>query len=263
MHPDIRDSQLAKISPLPRTGHGLTIVKIGLLTLAVELVIMLGIFWLDLTISDWKLALVDASLLAAIVAIISYFAFVRPKDRQIREVMAALDEAKRSAEDLARFDALTGVLSRRALIEALDAEVARAKRYGSALTCLMLDLDHFKTINDSYGHQCGDKVLRRIARVFSEQCRTNDHVGRYGGEEFLIILPETPIDAGTVFAERVRLKVAETALDKIEGHITVSIGVAEWLDGDGSASKLVSKADRALLEAKASGRNCIATHKPV
>lgn len=262
MHQVKQETQLTQTSPAPRTGFGLTIVKIALVALAVELVIMLGIYWLELPLADWRLALADASLLAVIVATVSYFAFVRPKDRQVRKVMAALEEARRDAEDLARFDALTGVLSRRALVEVRDAEVARAKRYGSALTCLMLDLDHFKTINDTYGHQCGDKVLRRIARVISEQCRTSDHVGRYGGEEFLIILPETPIDAATVLAERVRLKIAETTLDEIEEHITVSIGVAEWFDADDSATKLVAHADRALLESKASGRNCVSTYTP-
>jgi diguanylate cyclase (GGDEF)-like protein len=176
--------------------------------------------------------------------------------------MAALEEARRDAEYLARFDALTDVLSRRALVESLDAEIARAERYGSALTCLMLDLDHFKNINDTYGHQCGDAVLQRVARVISEQCRTTDHVGRYGGEEFLIILPETPIDAATALAERLRLAVAATPLDRIKEHITVSIGVAGWLGGDGSANGLIAEADQALFESKAAGRNCVTTREP-
>ncbi|MGI9248031.1 MAG: GGDEF domain-containing protein, partial [Woeseiaceae bacterium] len=134
-------------------GFGLTIVKIALVMLVVEVLIMLGFYWFDVQISDWKLALVDASLLAIIVAAIAYFAFVRPRDREIQAVMCALEDARQDAEKLARFDVLTGVLSRRALLEMLDAEVARAKRYGSSLACLMLDLDHFKKFNDAYGHQ--------------------------------------------------------------------------------------------------------------
>jgi len=164
--------------------------------------------------------------------------------------MVALEEARLDAENLVRFDALTGVLSRRALLEALDLEVARAKRYGSALACLMLDLDHFKAINDTYGHPFGDRVLHLIARVMSDHCRTNDHLGRYGGEEFLIILPETRIDGATTLAERVRSAVAETSLGQDDERITLSIGVAEWRDGDGSAKRLIAQADQALLEAK-------------
>ena len=230
-------------------------MKIALVMLAVEVLIMLGFYWLEVQLSDWKLALLDASLLAIIVAVIAYFAFVRPKDRQIREVMAALEEARLDAENLARLDALTGVLNRRALFEALGAEVARAKRYKSALSCIMIDLDRFKKFNDTYGHQFGDRILQQVVQVISAHCRTSDHLGRYGGEEFLIILPETRITGATTFAERVRSAVAATSLDQIEGRATVSIGVAEWIESDDSASRLISRADQALLEAKATGRN--------
>jgi diguanylate cyclase (GGDEF)-like protein len=246
----------------PATGFGATIVKIALVMLAVEIVIMLTFYWFEVNLADWKLALVDASLLALIGATIAYFAFVRPKDRQIRAVMAKLEEARLNAEKLARFDALTGVLSRRALLDALDNEVERAERYGSALACLMLDVDHFKKFNDTYGHQFGDKVLRRIAQVVSRHCRISDRLGRYGGEEFLIILPETQIGGASRFAERVRSAVAETSLNRNTGRVTLSIGVAEWHEGDGSASRLISQADRALLEAKEAGRNRIVVSQP-
>jgi len=247
----------------PPTGLGLTIVKIALVMLAVEILIMLGFDWLGVQLSDWKLALLDAGLLAAIVATIAYFAIVRPKDRQIRSAMAALEQARQDAEKLARFDALTEVLSRRALFDVIRTEVERAKRYGGALSCLMLDLDHFKKVNDTYGHQYGDKVLHQIAQVLSEHCRTTDNLGRYGGEEFLIILPETRLDGATTFAERVRSAVAETTLDRMEEGITISIGVAELHGGDDSARRLVSRADRALLQAKSAGRNCIKVSDPV
>jgi diguanylate cyclase (GGDEF)-like protein len=238
---DEREAYVTQTSPPPSARYGSTIVKIALVMLAVEVLIMLGFYWFEVQLSDWKLALVDASLLAIIVATIAYFAFVRPKDRQIQEVMAALEEARLDAENLARLDALTGALSRRALFEALDAEVARAKRYNIALSCLMIDLDRFKVFNDTYGHQFGDKILQQIVRVISEHCRTNDHLGRYGGEEFLIILPETRLAGATTFAERVRSAVAETSLDQTEERVTLSIGVAEWTDGDDSARRLIRR----------------------
>ena len=241
----------------PSTGLASTIVKIALVVLAVEILIMLGFNWLGPALSDWKLALVHAGLLALVVAPITYFAFVGPKDRRIRAVKADLDEAKLDVEELARFDALTNVLRRRALLEVFDIEVARAKRYGSALSCLMLDLDHFRKFNDTYGHQSGDRVLQLIARVISGHCRTSDYLGRYGGEEFLVILPETRIEGATTFAKRVRAAVAETPLEQDEERITVSIGVTQWHNADDSASSLISQADQALLQAKAAGRNRI------
>ena len=247
---------------LPPSRSVVMITKIALVALVVEIFIMLGLFWFGMGISDWRYALLDAVLLAVIVAIVAYFAFVRPKDRQIRAIMTALDDARLMAENLARFDALTGTLSRRATLEALDQEVERARRHGHALTCLMLDLDRFKTINDTHGHQFGDEALHRIAQVISELCRTNDHLGRYGGEEFLMILPETGIEGAMRLAERVRSTVAETHLGPHEERITLSIGVAERRDADDSSNTLIAEADRALLEAKAAGRNHVVASRP-
>lgn len=244
----------------PTRGFILIIVKIALVALVVETVIMLGFYWLGMGLSNWKFALLDAGLLAILVAIIAHYAFVRPKDRQIQSMMAALEEARLKAEELARFDSLTGVLSRRAILEALDEEVERARRHGDGLACLMLDLDHFKTFNDRYGHQFGDRVLRRVARVIAELCRAYDHLGRYGGEEFLLILPETRVDGAVAFAERVRHAVAATALNGNDERITLSIGVTEWLSDDGSPAMLVAEADQALFEAKAAGRNQVVVH---
>jgi len=244
-------------------GFVLMVVKIALVALLVEAFIMWGFYWLGVGLSNWRFALLDAGLLAVTVGVIAYFAFVRPKDRQIQAMMAALEEARLKAENLSRFDALTGVLSRRAILEAIDDEVDRAKRNRHALTCLMLDLDHFKTINDTHGHQFGDNALHRVAQVVSELCRTNDRLGRYGGEEFLMILPETRIDGAIRLAERVRLAVAETHLDRLGERITLSIGVSEWHDDERSSKTLIARADRALLEAKAAGRNHVVASQRV
>lgn len=249
------------LTPVAPASFVLMIVKIALLALVVETFIMLGFYWLGVGLSDWRFALLDAGLLAVTVGIIAYFAFIRPKDRQIQSIMADLEQARVKAENLARFDALTGTLSRRAILEALNEEVERARRHGHALTCLMLDLDRFKTINDTHGHQFGDKALHRIAQVISDLCRTSDHLGRYGGEEFLMILPETRIDGAVRLAERVRLAVAETSLDRHEKRITLSIGATEWRDDESSASTLIAEADRALLEAKAAGRNHVVANQ--
>jgi diguanylate cyclase (GGDEF)-like protein len=236
---DEREAYVTHTPLPPPTGLRATILKIALVMVAAEVFIMLCFDLFGIELSGWNLALVDAALLTLIVAPIAYFAFVRPKDRQIRKVIMALEEAKLDA------------------VEVFDIEVARAKRYGSTLSCLMLDLDHFKKFNDTYGHQFGDRVLYLVARVISGHCRTHDYLGRYGGEEFLIVLPETRIDGATVFAERVRAAVAETPLGQDEERITVSIGVAQWHDGDDSVRNLVSRADQALLQAKAAGRNRI------
>ena len=241
-------------------GFILMIVKIALVALVVETLIMLGFYWFGVGLSDWKFALLDAGLLAILVAIIAHYAFVRPKDHQIQSMMASLDEARRKAELLARIDALTGVLSRRAILQALDEEVERAKRHGDGLACLMIDLDRFKTINDKYGHQFGDKALSRIAQVISGLCRTYDHLGRYGGEEFLLILPETQLDGAMAFAERVRLAVAETSLNENDERLTLSIGVTVRLSDDGLPDTLIAEADHALFEAKAAGRNQVVAH---
>jgi diguanylate cyclase (GGDEF)-like protein len=239
----------------PLTGFGSTIIKIAFVMIAVEILIMSGFYWLGVSPFDWKLALADAALLAIVVAVIAYFGIIRPKDRQILAAIQALAEARLDAEHLARIDSLTGVLSRRSILEALDAELERAKRYGREFSCIMLDLDHFKTFNDTYGHQFGDKVLHRIAGVILEHCRTSDHLGRYGGEEFLIVLPETSLDAAISLAERIRLAVASTPLGESGERVTLSLGVAAWRHGECSASRLISEADLALLKAKAAGRN--------
>lgn len=240
---------------IPRSSSVLMIVKIALVALVTETIIMLSLYGFGMWLPDWKYVLLDSVLLAVTVAFIAYFAFVRPRDQQIQTIMEALRDARLEAEHLARFDALTGVLSRRALLEALDDEVERARRHDSALSCLMIDLDCFKSINDTYGHQFGDEVLHRIAQVISEHCRTNDHLGRYGGEEFLLILPETRIDGAIAFAERLRLAVADTRLNSAEERITLSIGVTEWCRDVSSTRTLIADADRALLDAKAAGRN--------
>jgi two-component system cell cycle response regulator len=160
---------------------------------------------------------------------------------------------------LATTDPLTGVHNRRHFLERAEEELQRARRYGHPLTCLMLDIDHFKQVNDTYGHSTGDIVLKEMAGVCMALLRNIDLFGRLGGEEFAVILTETGLESGRKAAERLCRKLAQSAVD-IEGralNYTVSIGVAVMnsATGEGDLDDLLQAADAALYEAKRQGRN--------
>jgi diguanylate cyclase (GGDEF)-like protein len=159
-------------------------------------------------------------------------------------------------EALSRRDALTGVLNRRAMEEALSQETARAHRHGHALSMVMLDIDHFKRVNDTHGHPGGDQVLRSFAKVTSSVLREGDVLFRYGGEEFAVLLPHTALEGALNAAQRMLSAVAATPFD-VAGAIlslTASAGVA-CLTPKGNGAALVAQADAALYAAKNSGRN--------
>lgn len=155
-------------------------------------------------------------------------------------------------------DGLTGLYNHIHLKESLQRELARSRRYGKQLSLLMLDLDYFKAVNDTYGHLAGDDVLRTVADILSDNTRQQDIVGRYGGEEFIVILPETDRAGAERMAERIRLAV-ETATTTTEGgeiHITVSIGACTCAGEElPSAERFIAQADRALYASKCAGRN--------
>ena len=162
----------------------------------------------------------------------------------------------------ATYEGLTGLLRREAILEQLDRELERALRYGRPLTVAMADLDHFKAINDRHGHLAGDSLLRRIAQVIAGGLRGTDWIGRYGGEEFLLVLPETGMEGAAAVAEKIRHTVQGTPVPLDDGtpaRATVSIGLAS-LDGAAGQGKtlgrdLIAAADRSLYEAKHAGRN--------
>jgi diguanylate cyclase (GGDEF)-like protein len=166
-------------------------------------------------------------------------------------------------------DVLTGWHNRRYLQTRLREELARSKRELTPLTCLMIDVDHFKSINDRYGHLAGDEVLRQVAQCVEGEVRTSDVSARYGGEEFVILLPATDLAAGQHLAERIRHAVSAESFEVPEVTatlpVTVSIGVAAHRPGPGeedlkvAGERLIARADLALYEAKASGRNGVAT----
>ena len=162
-------------------------------------------------------------------------------------------------EALAHTDPLTQTLNRRALTVRLTAELERARRYDSVLTLLMLDLDHFKKVNDTHGHLVGDEVLREVALLLQNAVRSVDVVARYGGEEFVIVLPETAEEGGVVFADRIRERVEAEVFgqaEKVKLKLTASIGVANYPSPRvESVEDLFARADAALYRAKADGRN--------
>lgn len=161
-------------------------------------------------------------------------------------------------EVLAHTDPLTQALNRRALTVRLVSEMDRARRYDAALSMLMVDLDHFKKINDSQGHLVGDDVLREIAMLLQESVRSVDFVARYGGEEFVVVLPETPQAGAAKFAERMRERIAATKFVPAHGGVllTASIGVAAYPSSEvHTVDDLFARADEALYRAKAEGRN--------
>jgi diguanylate cyclase (GGDEF)-like protein/PAS domain S-box-containing protein len=158
---------------------------------------------------------------------------------------------------LATTDPLTGVLNRRAFGEQGDREISRARRYDIPLSVLMLDVDHFKRINDTFGHMAGDQVLRLMAEVMRKTLRETDLIGRIGGEEFAAILTETPIEGALDTSERLRKSIESKPLETEDGVVvyTASIGVTEYRTTDKSLEQTLKRADAALYKAKASGRN--------
>ena len=172
---------------------------------------------------------------------------------QLREYQTALEEANEKLRWMAVTDALTGLANRRAFETALDNELALCSRYGQPLTLMIFDVDNFKAINDTFGHNEGDLVLRCLAEVFQKSFRATDFVARYGGEEFAVLLPSTSKQAAAEIAERLRLAVVDCAPNDHE--ITISTGVATAVGDSWTKAEFVRRADDALYKSKASGKN--------
>jgi diguanylate cyclase (GGDEF)-like protein len=166
-------------------------------------------------------------------------------------------------------DPLMGIYNRRYLERRLNEEVNRSKRYNLSLSLLMLDVDYFKKVNDTYGHQAGDTVLKKLAQIIVDLARETDFVARYGGEEIVIVLPNTSISAAAFMAERCRNQVSkkliigsdESGGKRIDG-ITVSIGVSSIRDEKSDMNKLIENADIALYQAKERGRDQVVVYDP-
>ncbi len=176
-------------------------------------------------------------------------------NNKLEAAVRELDEKNQALEVTTRTERLTGLGNRRRLEEALQTEVLRARRYGKPFSIILLDIDHFKAINDNFGHQAGDNVLIAIAGLLTRTARETDVVGRWGGEEFLLVCPETEIAVVAALAERLRTEFTTTDFPLV-GQVTSSFGVAAFVQGD-SWKTLVERADEALYRAKDNGRNCV------
>lgn len=176
---------------------------------------------------------------------------------QLARVTLEQAAMRKQLQDLATIDALTGLLNRGALQKILEREHAQSQRHGRPYSLLLLDVDCFKTVNDSYGHGVGDKVLAAVARLAQRSLREGDWVGRWGGDEFLCLLPDADDEKGAVIAERLRQQVTERPIDADGRHIpiSVSVGLAHYPHAGARLDKVLTSADAALYGAKRRGRN--------
>ncbi len=232
------------------------------ITFVAEIIVMTVIGYVaggDL--NRFAIVLADALLLAIVIAPPIYWLVLVP----IRSEYAKRLRAEGVAEDMGKLavtDSLTRIMNRRGITVSLLDAMAQAERYNTPLTIGMADIDHFKDVNDHYGHEAGDQVLVGVAEVMTDTLRMPDKVGRYGGEEFLIVLPHTTLAQGRKLAERIRNTVRKTRFaDPPEGlKVTISIGLVQFRQSE-DLQQLLSKVDAALYEAKEGGRDMVVVQK--
>ncbi|RVU37909.1 diguanylate cyclase [Hwanghaeella grinnelliae] len=176
---------------------------------------------------------------------------------RMRSYQGELQKTVERLHVMATIDSLTGACNRRHFLDRLETEVARAQRFNEPLSIAMLDADHFKSINDTYGHAVGDDVLRALTRACVEMLRRHDIVGRLGGEEFAICMPETTMDKAQIVCDRLRQNIAGLNVKSHDNEVkfTVSMGVTQYSRGGDSTESFMSRADAALYQAKNQGRN--------
>lgn len=197
-------------------------------------------------------AVVSTASLLALALVAKWVSDIRLKiTRQARK----LEETLAQVQSLATTDMLTGLLNRRQMEEVLEAEMALAQRQGHALCVAMIDLDHFKRINDVHGHRMGDEVLRRFAQLLQREMRQVDRCGRWGGEEFVLLMPHAALLQARLGLERIRKRLSDLPMhDDDTLRVTLSAGVVQWQSGEG-LDPWLERADQAMYEAKHSGRN--------
>ncbi|WP_158539090.1 MULTISPECIES: GGDEF domain-containing protein [Psychrilyobacter] len=180
---------------------------------------------------------------------------MRKTNKKCLELYEEIQKKNQQLNIISELDPLTGLKNRRAIDKIIKNELDRNSRYGNFMSILLIDVDHFKKINDIYGHNIGDKVLSEISKLLKENVRSTDSISRWGGEEFLIVAANTNLQETMKFSEKIRKKIEEFDFTKAE-KITVSIGIAEYRTGE-TFNKLYERADKALYSAKGKGRNRI------
>lgn len=215
----------------------------------------------DSSFEDKKLAVLKKleNVLGSHQKLTQYFQEMTDFVSGIQQDSVRLSEELDRVTMLSLTDELTGLPNRRAFIQQLDDEIARVKRYGSNLSLAVLDIDHFKPINDQYGHITGDKVLKKYTRDVLSMFRQHDMVARYGGEEFVVIFPGTDIEGALQALEHVRARAGQSYFQMDDEHVqlpTFSAGLVSYVENE-SADEFIHRADQYLYKAKSSGRNCI------
>jgi len=185
---------------------------------------------------------------------------LRQEYQKVRRINEELERSCQELEMLASLDPLSGLLNRRTLFQRINIEIERSLRLRLPLTGIMIDIDHFKRVNDNYGHQCGDSVIREIGSRLTNSLRKYDYAGRYGGEEFFVLFSNTTADMAQTIAERFRREIEEIGFTCGEEsfRLTVSVGIAQYIPGE-NPDRWISRADAAMYKAKQRGRNQIQT----
>jgi diguanylate cyclase (GGDEF)-like protein len=236
----------------PRQARGLGVFSLGLLA-----AVMAWRVRTEPQLHDVRVEVVHFVYATIVIIAVSILSIRLGKLRnRLSRQKKELQEAVERIQMLATRDALTGLLNRRAMLESLAHEAQRAQRSGEPMCLALIDLDHFKRINDTHGHSAGDRVLCRFAEIAREELRATDVLSRWGGEEFMLLLPATGAPAALVCVERVRTRLAATPFDDIAPGMTAtfSAGFAQCL-GDADLEQAIERADQAMYKAKAEGRN--------
>ncbi|MDO8597500.1 MAG: GGDEF domain-containing protein [Sulfuricaulis sp.] len=236
-------------------------LAIVVIVFVAELVVMAGLASFGYSTGSFGIMLFDAGLLALVTAPPVYWLVLNPIHREYEKRLKAEHQAEEMTQ-VAITDPLTSIMNRRGITVGLLDAMAQAERYRTPLTVAMVDIDHFKEINDTYGHEAGDRVLKNVAAILSDALRMPDKVGRYGGEEFLIVLPHTNLAQGSKIVERIRASVSKKIFDQgaKKARLTISIGVTQFQPGE-DLEQLMSHADKALYDAKKGGRNLVVARK--